>query len=428
MIPLKKDSIRKNDDEYAKIITQEVSASGIKLTKAILSRGDITIEVWDNPTVQLKAYIDIENDNAEEKQLLLDNLKIELVAKGDKIEVINECINGDDCNCNCTTTTIKGKKKNKKVKKSSSKIQIDYVIKVPRNMNLDLNGSYGDITIPDLNGDVTIKSFQGNFYGGKIDGKLNLNSRYGKVELAGFDSGVLMLFQSKGNLGTSKNIDVNAKYSQFKIESVEELTLDVFQSNLDVQESVNGIKGTIKYGDLTLLKNAIEVKLSAFQAKVTALKIEKLNIDGSYSSVKSDVIDDLILEKSFQNKYELGTLKSVKGEAKYSNFNINQLNETLNLKTFQGDIKIGNISAEFKDVNIDSKYTPIDLNFSSEAKYNLNAQTTYTSLSYPEQKIEFTHQNKELNKNDIKGVFNAKSNRSTSLVSLVCFQGKVSLK
>ncbi|MCB9359847.1 MAG: hypothetical protein H6587_10475 [Flavobacteriales bacterium] len=425
---IENDSIHTNDEDYTKVITQEISTGGINLTKAVLTRGNINVETWDKPFVQLKVYIDIENDNEEEKKLLLDNLKIELIAKGDKIEVINECVSGDDCYCNCSSTTISGKKKNKKVKKSSSKIKVDYEIKVPRDMNLDLNGSYGNITIPNMNSDVAIKSFQGDFYGGKIDGKLNLNSRYGKVEVSGFNSGVLTLFQSKGNLGVSKVLELNAKYAQLKVVNTKDLTLEAFQSNIEIQESVEKIKGSFKYGDLILLKNVGNIKLTAFQTKIVVNKIERFDIDGSYSSVKSEAIDNLILSKSFQTNFEIGTLRSVKGEAKYSNFSIKQLNELLNLTTFQGDLKIDYISADFKDVNIDSKYTPIELNFSPEAKYSLNAQTTYANLSYPEQKIEFTHQKKELNKNEMKGVFNAKSNKTASLVNLVCFQGKVTLR
>ena len=222
-------------------------------------------------------------------------------------------------------------------------------------------------------------------------------------------------------------MDLNSKYSQLIIKSVQELKLEAFQSNIEILEATNEIKGSFKYSDLKLVKNATNVKLNIFQSKINAKSIQKFNYEGSYTSVKSDQIDDLILVKSFQDNFEIGTLKSIKGDAKYTSFTFKELSDALILTTFQGSIKIANISADFKDLNIDSKYTGIDLNFNSGAKYNLSANTTYTSFSYPEQEMEVTHHNTALNKNDVKGVFNAKSNKPTSLVSLVCFQGKVNI-
>ena len=417
-----KDSVK--EEESSKIITKELDAKGIKWTQAFLFKGDIRVETWDQPKVKLQAYVYVETKTEEEKQQFLDDVKIELIAKGDKIEVVNEC--GD---CNCSTTVIKGNKKNKSVKKSHlKKYRIDYVLTVPKTMNLDLKDNYGDITLPTMNSEVVINSFQGSFTAQKIKGKLKLTSKYGKVNVVGFEDGDLHLFQSKGSLGVAQHIELNAKYAKIKITAAKTIKVESFQSNIEIQESVKEIKGSFKYGDLILLKDAQTITLTVFQSKLNVPTITKLEIDGSYTTVHSANVQELILSKSFQNQFEIGELNNITGDDKYGVFEIGALGSSLELNLFQGRINIGNVLEKFNKLTIDSKYTTIDLNFNDKAKYTIDAQTTYASFNYPTQNMQIEYQKKEFNKFDIKGTFNPKSNRDASLVSLNSFQGKVNIK
>lgn len=421
----KRDTSEKRADDYTKVITKEMPVNGAKWVKTFLSNGDIKVNTWEESTVKLEAFILIEANNEEDKQQLINDLKVDLLKKGDKIEVVSECENDKDCICDCSSTVIKGGKKNKKVKKNAKKVQIDYQLTVPKNMNLDLKNDYGNIELESINGEVIINSFQGGFYAQKIGGKLNLTSKYGKGEVASFSSGNIELFQSKMYLGSSDKMDLSAKYSKVNIDKVNELKLEAFQSNVDVKSDVKQIEGSLKYGDLNLTQNAKNVDLVVFQAKLNTQSMDKVELDGSYSSINATEINELTLINSFQNKLNLAKLHLVKGSAKYSNFNIQLLTSQLDLELFQGSMNIDQIDAGFENLSFNSKYTPIDLNFDEQSNYQLDIQTTYTSVNYPEQKMKLEYENKELNHFDLKGVY---GNGASSTVKLVSFQGKINIK
>jgi len=171
-----------------------------------------------------------------------------------------------------------------------------------------------------------------------------------------------------------------------------------------------------------------EIDLTVFQSKIEVEDVKELEMEGSYASLKANNIDRMDIGSSFQNKYRIEELNSIKGGAKYSTFDIGSLKGSLDLTTFQGSIDVDKIQGAFSQLDIDSKYTPIDLGFTSDAKFKLDAQTNYTDVNYPEEATTIDYENKEYHKLTLKGVYNSNSNKEPSLVNVVCFQGKLNIK
>jgi len=412
---------------HTKTIVNELSAIGIDLVKIKNSNGNISIVTWNKPIIQMKAFVTITGGNEEDIQKGLEDFDLNLIAKGSKVEIENSW--SDKRDCNCSATSIKGKittKKGEKIK--VKKYSIDYQVMIPKKMNLNLKNNYGNIILDDVDGDVKVVSFQGDFSGGNIGGNLDLTEKYGNAKVGDFINGDISLFQGELESGNSKKIDLNAKYSDVTINATNSLDLIGFQTDITIKENVDKIKGSIKYGDLELRSNVNTVDLQVFQAEIKANEIKAFEMSGSYTSVKVNTILDLKIGKAMQNSYKIEQVTDLKGAVKYTSFDIGILNGSLDLETFQGSIDVGNVSGNFSKLNIDSKYTPIDLNFSTDSKFNISAETNYTDFNYPENLMQVEYNNVENQRMNFKGVYNINNTKDPSMVSVICFQGKLNLK
>ncbi|PCI93530.1 MAG: hypothetical protein COB15_16295 [Flavobacteriales bacterium] len=414
-------------DGQTKIITKELSATSVDLVVVKNYKGDINIETWDKPIVQMEAFVTISGGNDDDIEKALEDFDLSLIRKGNKIEIENEWSKHQDCNC--VETSIKGKIVTKKGEKIRvKKYKIDYVITVPKKINLELKDSYGDIVISDIDGDVKATSFQGDLTVGNITGSIDLNEKYGNVVVGNFSEGEIKLFHAEADFGSSQNIELDAKYSDVTFLSVHEIEMCAFQSDIEIEKEVKKVTGKIKYGDLILENNASYIEINVFQAKVELEAVEEIEISGSYTNFKAKSIGRIFLEKSFQNSYRIETVSSIKGDSKYTSFDIGILKNELDLETFQGSIDVDEILGIFSKLDIDSKYTPIDLSFSKDAKFNLKAETTYADFDYPKNAMQVEEEDIAHQKKNFKGVFNANNNKEPSLVNVVCFQGKLNLR
>ena len=411
----------------SKKISKELNISTAELVVVNNHQGDISVLTWDKPTIKMEAYVTIKGGNDEDIKKALEDFDLDLVAKGGKIEIDNHW--SKHHNCNCAATSIKGKIATKKGDKIKVKgYEIDYVITVPKKMNLELKDNYGNISLKDIDGDVKTTNFHGDVVVGKISGTLNLNLKYGGATIGDFKTGEITLFQSKIKIGKTDKLDLIAKYSNVDMVSANEISLTAFQSEIDIANDVKEVKGKLKYSKLFMKGNANTINMAVFQAKINVEKVTDFDVEGSYTKFKVESIENLTATSSFQNTYTIGSVGVVKGSSKYTSFDIGTLKSELNLKTFQGSIDVKEVKDAFKKLDINSKYTPIDLNFSPNSTYNINAEMTYTALDYPENLIQIQERLKENNRTTLKGVFNADNNKEPSMVSVVSFQGKLSLR
>ena len=82
----------------------------------------------------------------------------------------------------------------------------------------------------------------------------------------------------------------------------------------------------------------------------------------------------------------------------------------------------------FTLIDIESKYTPVSLKFENDSKYNLNAKTAYSKVSFPENGFAVSYRDRHNQNLTLKGAYNSEITGKTSLVNLDSFQGNLDLK
>lgn len=411
----------------SKTVVKEKIADDIDWVVVSNFKGEITVDTWDKNTVQLKATLSIDGKDEDNIKKVLEDFDFDLVKSGHKLEIKNEWLKGDGCKC--PSNNVKGKITTKNGDKVKIKeYTIDYVLTTPKKMSLELENSYGNIEVQDVDGNLDVSSFQGDLNVDNVSGELNLTSKYGKVSIQRFSGGKVTLFQSKAKLGKSNDMDLNAKYSQVEIDGTNEIELKAFQSNIIAVRDIDKVTGSIKYGDLIVGENARSVDLIMFQAKVDVKEVNDFIMEGSYSKIKVESIKNLDIKSSFQNDYKIGEVTTIKGDVKYTSFDIGVLKYSLELGTFQGNIIVDKVLANFNTLDIESKYTPITIKFSPDSKFNIDVESKYTDIDYSKENFVMSAMGNENQRKDFKGVFNTSNNKEPSSVNVVAFQGKLTLK
>ena len=425
------DTVKKENrdkiDGQSKTLVRELSTEDIEWLVLNHANGNIEVVTWDNPSIELTSVITVEARDEEDEQLALEDFNLELKKEKNNAVVENNWDKYNSTNCSCLSYKTKIKTdKGERIK--VKKVLIDYTVKVPKDLNLSLKNSYGNITIPDYSGEVKARLFQGDIATGELTGKLTLSEKYGSAKISGFREGEVYLFQGRADLGKSESLDLTTKYSKVNMISTGNMELSAFQSKLNCTEGVRGLKGKASYTQVVIGEAADTVDLSMFQSSISAKQMDYLDLSSSYSQTNVQEVKYMNISKAFQGKFSLGKVGTIRGSAQYSKFEIEEVGNAIDLDMFQGKLDVDYISSSFSKVDVDGKYTTVSLQVDPEAKYAFDAETSYSSLHLPSKDFEVKYRSRVNQSLDLKALYNGALADGNSSIRIKSFQGNISLK
>jgi len=263
------------------------------------SFGNIDIVTWNENRIVIDVVVSVKGNDSEKIQKRLD-----------RIDVI----------FTTTNSLVTAKTKFSKKKSSwnwfgsndNSSMEINYTIKMPITNSVDLNNDYGAINISELEGHAKISCD----YGQLIIGALKADDN-----LLYFD------YTSKSTIGYMKSGKINADYSGFTLDKVEQLELNADYTSSEILD-VNTINYNCDYGEI---------------------KIDKA--------------------------------KTLVGTGDYISHKIGEITETLAINADYGAIKINRIAPTAKSAKINADYTSIKLGYDSDLNFNFFIKLDYASLT-----------------------------------------------
>jgi hypothetical protein len=140
--------------------------------------------------------------------------------------------------------------------------------------------------------------------------------------------------------------------------------IDLGYSDASIEES-DWLKITMKYSNLNMTSSGAIILMSKY-SKISLDECSSLVIDGKY-----DV-------------YRLGKLANLVAVCGYSNFEIEEIREKLNMETEYTDCKINYIPVTFTSIDITNKYGGYRIGIDPEASYQIDGQAEYAKISYPD--------------------------------------------
>src|SRR6056297_1780314 len=128
-------------DEFSKDLHKEFNADQNTLLFIENKFGDVNINNWDENKVVIDVTITVDHRNEDKAKELLEYIQVDITQEENTIKAI---------------TTI------------DKKFSIDYDIKIPKNIHLDLENKYGNVFINEIYGHALVDVKYGNLKINKI--------------------------------------------------------------------------------------------------------------------------------------------------------------------------------------------------------------------------------------------------------------------
>ena len=192
-------------------------------------------------------------------------------------------------------------------------LEIEYLIRLPQNVSVDLYNRYGNIVVNQL--------FQ--------QSKIELHYGDLKVDEMRFAENTIKLMYAEMKLNTAEALNIQARYSDVQIESLNQLQADFMYTDSRFESCENFTVKT-RYGDVQLNHGDI------------------VFIDGMYADIEVEHVE-----------------------------------KHLKVITHYGDLEVDKINKNFQGVEIAGMYADITLSFESGSIFILNSDLKYAELSLP---------------------------------------------
>ncbi len=299
-------------EEVEKKFSKEFSAQGKDLLKIDNRYGDVVIENWNENKVSIEVTVNHPSKDKAEKFM----------------SMIDVFFNENDNTIEATTKI----EKNFSFKESDDRdFSIDYIVKMPESLNLELINRYGQVEIAKLTGHVNIAVKYGSLYVAELTrgkeeplNKISLAYSKGNIEECGWCE-LNLAYVSRLNVDVAKALLVDSKYSKLFVDKLssmvantryDQIEIDLL-NNLIAEGAYTGFRlGTVTgkvdistgYGSISIDKLKDGFKMVDIKAKYCQVKIDvednasyKLLLNTAYSGLSFDEDNAEIINRIYDN-------------------------------------------------------------------------------------------------------------------------------
>lgn len=316
------------DDKQVRIFISQSHLSEI----SIEGSGDITgDDIWASDyektrkegramTVASNVYLEIDNQygNVEIESIGGDSLIIDVSIKvlGDDMEDVEELMDLININIRESSSFVLVEtlwaedasffKKSfldlSQTFGSKDLIQVDYKIKVPRNMSIEINNRFGDVYMGDHDGAVELNLSYGDFRAHKLTQVKSMKAKYGKLKVKeiGGAARLDVKFMDSVEIDEAEEVYIKSTSSEIEIEKVGKLHLNCNHDEIRVEEA-GEVTGTISLSDLEIDELTEKLDLTTKYGEVHLRNVDSavtlVNIEGAYTDFQ------IGFDPTFSSKY-----------------------------------------------------------------------------------------------------------------------------
>jgi len=201
--------------------------------------GDIIFETWEKDSVRIDVSILVEAKKAEVVGQLMEMAVVEIEKKGSFI------IAQTDWGRN-TSFWNKSLNEISRAFGADQKIQIDYKVYCPDDLNLDVQNKFGDIFLPAYRGEAIVDISHGDFRCRNLEYPKNIKVSYGKALLDKLDDGMITLEFAELRTRSAEDISVFSRSSEIFIDNGKSIILDSRNDELYLG-NIDRIDGTMHF-------------------------------------------------------------------------------------------------------------------------------------------------------------------------------------
>jgi hypothetical protein len=166
--------------------------------------GKVNCMVWEQSTVSITVTVDVEASSQERANRIFDKINVEISGDRARVQGITE------------VGSI-----------SNADFSIDYEVRMPKWIDLDLNNQFGDIYIDAVEGNAQVKLEYGAMEAGAFSGtQTDLMIKFSDAEAGYVKNGTLNIEYSEWQSDGADNLKVITRFSEVNLDKVAVLNLD----------------------------------------------------------------------------------------------------------------------------------------------------------------------------------------------------------
>ena len=305
--------------------------------------GDVHVDTWDKNEVDVYVKVEITNSSASKAESYLEKIKINIDDSSPESLAFKTVIDGNINN-----------------NRSGDRMDIEYRIKVPKSLNLNLKNSYGNTYLGDSEGKLALNEAYGNFKLGEISGPVRIKLSYGNGQVEKVSDGEVEVRYSNLDVDNAGNVEISNSYSNIDIGTSMDVDLSNKYGNM-TWKSVTSIDGYSKYGNVKvgkLYKNLEFEVMYGGGIKVDWISkdFSKIDVESSYATVAL--------------KFQRGMSAMLDAELKYCDlkkydmeFDHSYMDESGSQKIYRGKLGKGSFSST---INVVSEYGTVKMSYADD--------------------------------------------------------------
>ena len=182
--------------------------------------GKIQLVTWDKDSVSVEVEMFLSESSASKLRKLKEDIKIDFTGTNNYIiaKTVIESESGRLASeLKSISNTIKG---------TNKRMEINYLVHVPRQMDVVLNNKFGDIYMDDLEGQVDITLSNGVLKANRLEGNSSISLSFANGMIKSLGSSTMSLSYSDIVLSKVNQLDLSSKSSKLNVDSVNVLKID----------------------------------------------------------------------------------------------------------------------------------------------------------------------------------------------------------
>ena len=275
--------------EDSKEISKSFKASSETELEIINKHGNVIFETWDKDSISIEVVVKVTSDKLEQVQMLLNAVDIRFMNSTDYISVSS--IWNTATGFRIDVTKLLG----------GQKVNVNYLVKLPKNIEVSVNNKFGDILMDDFEGKLKVDISHGRFIARNLNNLRRLEAQYTKVDIKSCKDGDFILKFSNLRLKEARKLIIDAISSDVKIDNLAILSIKITNGNMSVG-TVSDVQfvGTMSAIEIeNLIKNLNgNLKFGSIHVESVASNFENITLDGFSTDIRLDFMSNIYFNYS----------------------------------------------------------------------------------------------------------------------------------
>ncbi len=205
--------------------------------------GEVIVQTWEYDSVRFEVLVKAEGRNSSVVRKSMDRVNIRFRKVGRIISATTEVEKGSGF-LGSLMSEVEG------VVGPNNKLQVDYQVWLPENVDLSVENKFGDVFLSDLYGKVDLNVSHGDIKANHIEQSMNLKHSFGNASFGNVKEGILTLRGSEFQIDEAGKLNFESGSSEILIEKVERIQFNSRNDKIRLTE-VEEITGEGSFTDLT---------------------------------------------------------------------------------------------------------------------------------------------------------------------------------